>query len=210
MSPEQLYDVFHDVIEHWTLINVCDIYIFLSIFVFGLVLAEEYLKEYEEFLTLRVSLELWQVLINIAIDLLLFIDVLLGIIFLNPDIFADIKVGLPFLPFAQVLLVPALILRVFYQGRKNSRVKKIVFALLLIAAFSNLLGYSLVMESAGHEWLETHPESIWQSLRNMRSNLNVRLSMICFYIFYPIMLLEFVWAVLAGLRYKARRFKKEQ
>jgi len=205
MSPEQLYDVFHDVIEHWTLINVCDLYIFLSIFVFGLVLAERYLEEYKEFLTLRVSLELWQMLITLAIDLLLFIDVLLGIIFLNPDIFADIKVGLPFLPLAEVLLVPALILRIFYQGRKEPKVKKAVFVLLLIASFSNLLGYSLVMEAAGHEWLETHPESFWRTLRNMRSNLNVKLSMICFYIFYPILLLEFVWGVIAGIRYKPKK-----
>ncbi len=205
MSPEQLYDVFHDVIEHWTLINVCDLYIFLSIFVFGLVLAERYLEEYKEFLTLRVSLELWQMLITLAIDLLLFIDVLLGIIFLNPDIFADIKVGLPFLPLAEVLLVPALILRIFYQGRKKPKVKKAVFVLLLIASFSNLLGYSLVMEAAGHEWLETHPESFWRTLRNMRSNLNVKLSMICFYIFYPILLLEFVWGVIAGIRYKPKK-----
>ena len=205
MSPEQLYDVFHDVIEHWTLINICDLYIFLSIFVFGLVLAERYLEEYKEFLTLRVSLELWQMLITLAIDFLLFIDVLLGIIFLNPDIFADIKVGLPFLPLAEVLLVPALILRIFYQGRKKPKVKKAVFVLLLIASFSNLLGYSLVMEAAGHEWLETHPESFWRTLRNMRSNLNVKLSMICFYIFYPILLLEFVWGVIAGIRYKPKK-----
>ena len=208
MSPEQLYDVFHDVIEHWTLINICDLYIFLSIFVFGLVLAERYLEEYKEFLTLRVSLELWQMLITLAIDFLLFIDVLLGIIFLNPDIFADIKVGLPFLPLAEVLLVPALILRIFYQGRKKPKVKKAVFVLLLIASFSNLLGYSLVMEAAGHEWLETHPESFWRTLRNMRSNLNVKLSMICFYIFYPILLLEFIWGVIAGIRYKPK--KKEE
>jgi len=62
-----------------------------------------------------------------------------------------------------------------------------------------------VMEAAGHEWLETHPESFWRTLRNMRSNLNVKLSMICFYIFYPILLLEFVWGVIAGIRYKPKK-----
>jgi len=197
-------------LEFWTVINLTDFFILLSFFNFGLVLARSYIKSYEEALSLRVSLEFWRILVDISIDFLLFINVLLGIVFLNPDIMADIKVGLPFLPLALVLLTPALILRVFYNGKGPGKSETLVFVLLLLAAISNLIGYTFIMESAGEEWLEIHPQSFWGALRQMRSNLNLQLSMTCFYFFYPIFCLESLWAIIAGIRSRKKALKPKE
>jgi len=203
MDPTLTHQIYKG-LEFWTLINLTDLFILLSFFVAGLVLAREYLQSYEQILSLRVSLEVWRVLVDLTIDLLLFLDILLGVIFLNPDIFADIKVALPFVPLAEVLLVPALILRVFHDGKKPGRTESAVLLLLLLAAGANLFGFTFVMEAAGSEWLDTHPQSPWATLRGLRSNLSVELSMLSFYIFYPLLVVEFGWAVVAGIRHRKK------
>ena len=188
-------------LEVWTLQNFLDLGILLGFVVMGLVLAQPYLYSMRKRLTLRVSVEVWDVLTRVITDLLLAMVVLIGFVMLNPDSMADIKVGLPFLPVATVLFAVALVVRLFHGGHEVGS-PGFLFSLWLIfiANLLDVIGFSLVMEAPSSEYLAIHPSPFWTWVKtNLRSNANLEPTQTVFLICFPIMLLIFVWAFAAGL-----------
>jgi hypothetical protein len=128
----------------------------------------------------------------------------------NPDIFADIKVPLPFFPAATLCLAVALVLRIFYGGRaRGTKAYGLATVLIMVAVIVNLLGYTFAMESAGEEWLVNHPSAFWSFLDNLKSNKNLGLSMTVFWICGPLLYAVLVWSMVAGLRRSVLGEKKE-
>jgi hypothetical protein len=117
------------------------------------------------------------------------------------DIMADIKIGLPWVPLAFVLMTVALVVRLFHGGGVvGSRAWCVALVLLALGCVANWFGFTFVMEGAGDEYLELHPEakSFWSAMENMRSNKNPNLAMATFVWAAPALALTFVWAVVAG------------
>ena len=192
-------------LEVWTLQTLVNISILIGLLVMGLVLVQPYYESLKNFLTLRVSLELWNVLTILLADILLALVVLIGFLVLNPDIMADIKIALPFVPVATVLFAVALVLRLFYDGhlRKNPR---FVTALWFIFAANllNIIGFAFVMEAPSGEYLETHPSAFWAFVKShLRSNAHphgLELAQWTFYIVFPVLLAVFIWGFVRAVQ----------
>ncbi|NOZ85254.1 MAG: hypothetical protein GXP49_03140 [Deltaproteobacteria bacterium] len=201
-------------LEVWTLQNLANLTILLGMFVLGMVIIQAYYRDMEKNLSLRVSLELWRVIIKVLPDLFLAFIVVSGYLLMNPDIMADIKLALPFTPLATVLFAVALVLRLFHGGNgKVPGVFRISTWLLVVANLSNMLGYSLVMEAASSEYLELHPSPFWTFVKtHLRSNVSpngIELAQLCFYIFFPILLIVLFWALYAGMNKLPEHLGKE-
>jgi len=159
------------------------------------------LTEMQGHLKLRVTVEVWRLLMDFAVDVCLFVSVGIGFLIINPDIFGDIKVALPFFPAAVSLLAIALVLRVLYGAREAGRSTfKAALLLMTISALLNAIGYTFVMEAAPGEWLAGHPSGFWSALRGWRSNENLERSMTVFWIFGPLMYGVLLWAIVTGIR----------
>jgi hypothetical protein len=198
----------HDIakaLEIWTLQNLLNISIMLGILAAGLALVQGYYRSLQQRLSLRVSIELWQILTVLVVDVLLIIVVLVGYLVLNPDIMADIKMALPFCPLATVLFTVALVLRLFYGGHEVASKNYLRSLYLMFAAnLLNIVGFTFVMEAPSGEYLEIHPSPFWTYIKtHLRSNANpcgLELSQITFYICFPILLVVFAWGIWSALR----------
>jgi len=116
--------VIEKALEVWTLQNLLNFSIMLGILALGIAIVRKYYESIEKKLTLRVSIEIWNVLTILIIDILLVIIVVVGYLVLNPDIMADIKIAIPFVPIATILFAIALVLRLFHGGHNVTNPQK--------------------------------------------------------------------------------------
>ena len=192
-------------LEVWTLQTLVNVSIMLGFFALGLAIAQGYFASLRERLTLRVSIELWDVLFVLFTDLFLVIVVLLGFLVLNPDIMADIKIAVPFVPLGTVLFAVALVIRLFYGGHhpENPRFRLALWFMFL-AGFVQAIGFSLIMEAASSEYLALHPSPFWDFVKtHLRSNASphgLELAQLTFNIFFPILMAVFIWGFVRALK----------
>ncbi len=192
-------------LEVWTLQNLLNFSIILGMVALGLTVIQQYFKSLEKKLTLRVSIEIWKIFTVLIVDICLSFVVLTGLMILNPDILADIKVAVPFVPAAMVLFAVALVLRLFKGGHeiKNPnffRALWVMFAANLI----NIIGFTLVMEAPSKAYLINHPSPFWTFIKtHLRSNADphgLELSQITFYIFFPLLILVLIWGFFLAIK----------
>jgi hypothetical protein len=198
----------HDIVkalEIWTLQNLMNISILLGMLALGLALVQGYYRSLERWLTLRLSVELWRLTTVALVDIILAAVVLAGLLVLNPDIMADIKMAVPFYPIATVLFGAALVLRLFHGGHEV-RTKNFTRALYLMfsASLINIAGYTFVAEAASEEYLAKHPSPAWDYLKDhFRSNADpfgLELSQATFYVCFPLLVAVLVWGFLSAVR----------
>jgi hypothetical protein len=196
---------FSKALELWTLQNLLDISIILGILATGLMLVQDYYKSLESRLSLRVSIELWRMLTVLAVDFLLAMVVLLGLVVLNPDIMADIKIAIPFCPVATILFAVALVLRLFYGGHElgsANYLRAIYFA--FAANVINLIGFSFVMEGPSEEYLDKHPSEFWEYVQShlisKADPYGLELAEATFFVCFPILMAVFAWGAVAALK----------
>ncbi|MGA2031982.1 MAG: hypothetical protein ABSG68_06990 [Thermoguttaceae bacterium] len=198
----------HDVtkaLEIWTFQTLLNISILLGMLALGLALAQGYYRALEKHLSLRVSVELWRLTTVVFADVVLAMVVLIGLLLLNPDIMADIKMAVPFYPIATILFALALVLRLFHLGH-DSGAKSFLPALYLmgVASIVNILGFTFVAEAASEEYLAHHPSLFWDYLRNhLRSNADpfgLELTQATFYVCFPILMAVLAWGFASAVR----------
>ncbi len=197
--------VIEKALEVWTLQNLLNFSIMLGILALGLTIAQKYYESIKKFLTLRVSIELWNAFIIIIVDILLVVVMIVGYLVLNPDIMADIKIAIPFVPIAVILFTIALILRLFHGGHKvtNPNFLRAVW-LMFVANIMNIIGFTIVMEAPSGEYLEIHPSTFWTFIKtHLRSNANphgLELSQITFYVCFPILMIVLIWGFISAIK----------
>ena len=184
-------------LEIWTLQTLLNISIIFGMFSLGFIIIRKYYDSLQNYLSLRVSIEVWELFTIVIADLFLTITVIIGFLVLNPDIMADIKVAVPFVPAATVLFAAGLVIRLFYDGHKpHGKSFRSSTWLIFLANLLNIIGFSFIMEAPGKEYLEYHPCPFWEFLKtNFRSNSipnGIEMAQISFYIFFPILLIIFV------------------
>jgi len=204
----------HDIakgLEVWTLQTLLNVSIMIGLLALGFAMVQQYYESLKQFLTLRVSIEVWNVFTTLLADIFLVIVVMVGFLVLNPDIMADIKIAVPFVPVATVLFAIALVLRLFRGGHRAGS-KSFVTALWLMFAANliNIIGFSLVMEAPSGEYLAIHPSPFWTFVKtHLRSNAvphGLELAQITFYICFPILMAIFIWgfaSALSGIKNRA-------
>ncbi len=187
-------------LEIWTLQSLLDVGIILGMLSLGLAIIRSYYSALEKYLTLRVSIEIWELFTVLITDIFLVLAVVIGFLVLNPDIMADIKVAVPFTPIATLLFAVALVLRLFRGGHSlQNKNYKIAVWLMFLANLINVIGFALIMEAPGEEYLNDHPSVFWTYLQtHFRSNAiphGIELAQITFYIFFPALLIVFTWGL---------------
>ena len=204
----------HDIekaLEVWGLQNLLNISIMFGIIAFGLSIIQQYYKSLEKYFTLRVTIEIWKTLTILLVDLLLIIVVVVGYLILNPDIMADIKIAIPFVPIAVILFAIALILRLFHSGHNITNPNFIRSVWFMFAAnLINIIGFTIVMEAPSKAYLANHPSAFWMFIKtHLRSNADpygLELSQLTFYICFPILIIVFIWGFKSALSYiKSKR-----
>lgn len=199
MPPEELKHAINKAMECWSLQSLTDAAIMLSFVILAMVSGRCYLESVRRRLTLRVAAEVWEAGTDLLIDASMGFVALVGLFITNPDIMADIKIGLPWVPLAMVLMAAALVIRAFHGGRVvGSAAWWIVLGLIAVACTANWFGFTFVMEAAGEEYLKNNPDSLWPALQRMRSDFNPGLAMATFQWANPALMLVFIWAVVAG------------
>jgi hypothetical protein len=198
----------HDIskgLEVWTLQTLLNVSILMGLMAMGFSLVQSYYEAVQKHLTLRVSIEIWNIFTVIIVDFLLLVVVAVGFMILNPDIMADIKVAVPFIPVATILFAVALIIRLFYGGH-HVKGKSFMVALwfTFVANMINIIGFSLVMEAPSGEYLAVHPSAFWTFVKSyLRSNADphgLEIAQITFYICFPILIGIFIWGFVVALR----------
>ncbi len=140
-------------LEIWTLQTLLNISIILGMFSLGFIIIQKYYKSLQKHLTLRVSIEVWELFTILIADLFLTITVIIGFLVLNPDIMADIKVAVPFIPAATVLFAFGLLVRLFYNGHKpTDKNFRLAIWFIFAANLINIIGFSIIMEAPGKEY----------------------------------------------------------
>jgi hypothetical protein len=203
MSEHDIYKA----LEIWVLQNLLNVSILAGILAAGLAMVQGYYRSLENRLTLRVSIELWQVFTILLVDVCLVFTVLVGYVVLNPDIMADIKIAVPFYPAATVLFAAALVVRLFHGGHRVGSPGFVWSLMLMLAAnVVNILGFTFVAEAASGEYLAHQPcdFAFWTYLKtHLRSNadpLGLELAQATFYVCFPLLMAVFAWGVAAALR----------
>ena len=196
---EELGHAINKGLEFWSLQSLTDGAIMLPFVILAMVAGRSYLESIRRRLTLRVAAEVWEAGADLLIDAAMGFVALVGLFITNPDIMADIKIGLPWVPLAMVLVAVALVVRSFHGGRVvGSTAWWIVLGLVAVACTANWFGFTFVMEAAGEEYLKKGASSMWPTLQRMRSDFNPDLAMATFHWANPALLLVFIWAVVAG------------
>lgn len=170
-----------DLAEISTAQTVCNIGILLSILSFLLYISRPYFERILNRFTLRVAADLWWVVYIIFRDGSLLAAFLLGLSVLNLDLFADIKVALPFVPLGTVCIAIALLLKVLYNTEDMNKYFLRTTFFVAMAAALNGAGYILIMEAPGKEYAEAQ-SGFWVVLHALRSNNNPVLSSVTFYV----------------------------
>lgn len=177
-------------LEIWTAQTILDLGILFSIISALLHIGRPYFERILSRMTLRVAADLWWLVYVILRDGLLFFAVLFIFLNVNLDLMADIKIGLPFVPIGMVVLIIALIIKVFRNTEDFNKLSKVNNYIISFGAFLNFLGYILVMEAPGDEYATAH-QPFWQLMKSLRSNLNPWLSTVVFYITFGLLIITF-------------------
>ena len=175
-------------LEIWSAQSVCDIGIFLSIVSCMLHIGRPYFERILNRLTLRVGADLWWLTYIVLRDGTLFGALIAGLFHLNLDIMADIKVGLPFVPFGTVALAAALLIKVFRNAEDINFSYRASLWLVSLGALLNTVGYVLVFEGPGDEY-EAAKTAFWETMDHWRSNHNPALATVTFYIAFTLLVL---------------------
>ncbi len=200
MSAELFAEGFSKGLEAWSLQNMVDSGVVFSFIALGMMACRAYLDSYKRRMTLRISSELWDMFIDLGTDLFLFGAALIGLLTCNPDIMVDVKIALPWLPLASLLMGIALILRSFHGGHKTqSKIWWAALVLIAVACLFNWFGFTFVMEGATDEYFPSGQPPLWQALHHMRSDMNRELSLTTFHWLSPAFALLFAWALATGL-----------
>ena len=211
MNTEQTITALRKGLEMWTLQNLCDGGIMLGFVILGLVAARGYFEALKARLTLRVAVEAWETFIDLGADFLLLVAFLIGLFVSNTDIMADIKVAVPWVPLAFLLMGAALIVRAFYGGhRPGCRAWWVALGLIGLGCLLNWFGFTFVMEAPGDEYLHLPFADALIALARMRSNENPGLAMTTFLCLGPLFAVEFVWATLAAALQTRRWLKRRE
>ena len=198
----------HDIqkaLEIWSLQSLLDTSILLGVISLGLAIVQQYYRSLEKYLTLRVSVEVWNLVVTILVDASLAIVMVIGLLVFNLDIMADIKMAIPFTPIAIILFVIALFIRLFYGGHKPSNPNFLrSIWVLFVANIINIIGYTFVMEPPGSEYFENHPSAFWTFINtHLKSNADphgLELSKVTFYIFFPILVVVLIWGFASAIK----------
>ncbi len=198
-------------LEIWSLQTILDSSIILGIVALGLTIIRRYFSSLRNKLTLRVSIEMWDVGTILLADVALAVVVIIGYLVLNPDIMADIKIAIPFVPIATILFAIALVLRLFHNGHNASSPNFLRSVWLMFAAnIINVVGFSLVMEAPSSSYLSEHPSPFWIFLKTqLRSSSNLGLSQTTFLVCFPILLAVFAWGFWSAIR-EVRRVAEDR
>lgn len=201
MNDEQLMHGIGKGLEVWTLQNMTDGAILLCFVALALIGGRAYLEHARRRLSLRVATELWDLTSDYLADAVLLVVVLIGLFVTNPDIMADIKIALPWVPIAFVLAGVALVLRTCHNGRAvASRSWWVALVCLGLGCLSAWFGFTFVMEAATGEYFEIgQAPAIWANLQHMRSDFNHPLALSTFFWAAPALALLFGWAIVAGV-----------
>jgi hypothetical protein len=192
-------------LEVWTLQTLLNVSILLGILALGLALVQGYYRSLEKQLTLRVSIELWRVATVVLVDAILTAVVLVGLLVLNLDIMADIKIAVPFYPAATVLFGAALVLRLFHGGH-DAGAKNFLRALYLMfaAVVINIAGFAFVAEGADEEYFAGHKDPFWDYLKvHFCSNAgpsSLELAQTTFYVCFTLLMAVLVWGFVSAVR----------
>ena len=202
MNPEQFAEGFSKGLEAWTLQNIVDGGMVLIFLALGMIISRAYLLSYKQRMNLRLSVEIWEVAVDISTDLFLLVPFLIGLLTTNPDIMVDIKIALPWFPLAFLFSGVALILRLFHGGSKLLSASwwgALFFT--ASAAVASWFGFTFVMEAATDEYFEHAVYPVWwQALYNMRSDINRDLGLTTFYWMTPLFFMVILWAVVVGIK----------
>ncbi len=196
---EQLGHAINKGLEFWSLQCLADAAIMLSFVILAMVAGRSYLESVRRRLTLRVAAEVWETGADLLTDAAMGFTALVGLFITNPDIMGDIKIALPWVPLAMVLVAVALVIRAFHGGRAVGSIAWwFVLGLVAAACAANWFGFTFVMEAAGEGYLKGQAHSVWPALQRMRSDFNPALAMATFQWANPALLCVFIWAVVAG------------
>ena len=174
-------------LEVWTLQTLCDVGITMSITTFVLHSGRGYFERTVRQLQAKMAEEMWWVTYLLVRDVSLFAAVLIGFLMLNPDIMADIKIGLPFVPLATVLMAWAGLVKLASRGSGDTVAQGRASALLTLAAGLNTIGYTLVMEGPGEEYAHAKC-GFWRTMESLKSNHNPELAIWTFYVCFTAMI----------------------
>jgi hypothetical protein len=211
MPEEELGHAIYKGLEIWSLQVVCDVAVMLPFVILIMIAGHCYMETMRRRLSLRLWAEVLEPGTDLLIDLMMGFVALVGLFIINPDIMADIKIGVPWVPLAIVLVAVALVIRVFHGGRAvGSASWWIVLAIMVVALASNWFGFTFVMEAAGEEYLKDHAASLWPVLQRMRSDFNPDLALISFQWANPALVLVFLWAVIAAAVRSCRNIAKQK
>lgn len=209
MPAEELGHAIYKGLEIWSLQVVCDVAVMLPFLILVMIAGHCYMETMRRRLTLRLWAEVLETGTDLLIDLMMGFIALVGLFIINPDIMADIKIGVPWVPMAIVLVAVALVIRVFHGGRiVGSAAWWIVLAVMVVAVASNWFGFTFVMEAAGDEYLKGYSASLWPVLQRMRSDFNPDLALITFQWANPALVLVFLWAVIAAAIRSCRNIRE--
>jgi hypothetical protein len=139
----------------------------------------------------------------------LLLAVIIGLFTLNPDLMADIKIGLPFVPLGTVALAAALVVKVFRNAEDVNKSFRLATWLVAIGLILNTIGFVFVMEAPGEEY-NLGRMAFWQAMRSWRSNANPNLSMITFYISALLLSLLAVYCFVKAIKIFGKANVREQ
>ncbi len=188
-------------LEVWSLMSFFELSLLLLLLGLVLHMATSYYSRTSSEFKLKLSSENFGIIFFLVRDLALFASFGIGVMLVNPDIFGDIKLALPFVPLGIVLLGFALVVKVHRDVERDWRAKKLFMWLLVASAFLQYFGFIFVMEAAPQSWVSAgEAGKFWLFLRSLRSNLNPQLSMWTFYLTFPLLIIVFILLISGGLR----------
>lgn len=197
-------------LEVWSLISFFELSLILLLLGLILHLAALYYARTLSSFRIRLSGENFGIVFVLVRDISLFAAFGIGALLINPDIFGDIKLALPFVPLGTIILGFALVVKLAMDIENNWNARKLFTWLLAIAAGLQYFGFVFVMEAAPQEWVTAGKAgTFWLALRNLRSNLNPSLSMWTFYTCFPLLVVVIIMLLAVGLSRKKWEEKGE-
>jgi hypothetical protein len=186
-------------LEVWSAQSILDLGILFSIISALLHIGRPYFERILSRMTLRVAADLWWLAYVVLRDGLLFFAVLFIFLNTNLDLMADIKMALPFVPFGMVLLIIALLIKVFGNTEDVNKLSVFNNYLITAGALLNLIGYAFVMESPGDEYAVAS-QPFWMFMDSLRSNKNPWLATVVFYLTFGMLIITFVVAIWLSIK----------
>ncbi len=197
-------------LELWTIISSYDLALVLLLFGVILHFARGFYAESLSNYKIRVSKENWSILFFIIRDFSLFGAFGVSLLLINPDMFADVKLPVPFFPLGTILLGIALIFKLKGRTRNNPLHSRLLDVFLILAAVVQYFGFVFVMEAAPEEWVVGgYASDTWLMFRDMRSNLNPELAMKSFLFSFPVLMIILVIMVFVGTSKKTTEIYEE-